>query len=194
MPEARRFPGLPVFGFAAAGLLLGHALSYVFVFADTHHRDLVLHRTGHDYLPVLGQVALILALAAVAVVVHGGVARRGSGGIEPFGSLASRLALVQIGAFGAQEVLERVAVGAPLADLARWDLPLAGLTAQVVVAFAGAALLRWLARTSAALIGAATRPVPIPRPVPAFAIPWSPDVPPGRIDAVSYGERAPPSA
>ncbi|HEX6330769.1 MAG TPA: hypothetical protein VF129_05705 [Actinomycetota bacterium] len=64
-----RVRGIPAFGFAAAGLLIGYGVSYLVAVPDPHHRDLLIDRTGHAYLPAAGQAAIVLALAAVAVVV-----------------------------------------------------------------------------------------------------------------------------
>jgi len=194
MREASRFRGLPLFGFAVAGLVLGHALSYLIAIPDPHHRDLVLHRTGHGYLPALAQVAVILAIAAVATVVGRAFGSRPAGTAGSYAALARRLAIVQLAAFSGQELLERLLVGAPLGDLVHGHLLLAGVTAQVVVALAGAALLRWLARASERLADVATRAFAPARPIPAFAPPATPAVPRGRVGARSRGERAPPSA
>jgi hypothetical protein len=192
MRETSRFRGLPLFGFAVAGLVLGHLLSYQVAIPDPHHRDLVLDRSGHGYLPTLAQVAVVLAIAAVATVAGRALTSR-PGPEGSYAALARRLAIVQVAAFGGQELLERLVAGAPLGDLVKGHLLLAGVTAQVVVALAGAALLRWLARTSQRLAHAATSAFPFPCPVLAFAMPAPPDAPRGRVKKRSHGERAPPS-
>jgi hypothetical protein len=115
--SGRRLRGVSVFAFAVAGLVLGHALAYVLAIPDPHHRNLVMTGTGHDYVPVATQLGLILAFAAVAArITHGMVARR-EGTPSGFGPLATRLMAVQVVAFGGQEIVERVAAGAPLVDL-----------------------------------------------------------------------------
>ena len=78
MREGPRIRGLPVFGFAVAGLVLGHALSYAIAIPDPNHRDLILERTGHGYLPLFAEAALILLLAGVAAVVARGLGGRTS--------------------------------------------------------------------------------------------------------------------
>ncbi len=149
LPQTNRFHGLPVAGFAVAGLVLAHALSYAIAVPDPYHRDLLLHRTGHDYLPAFGQVALMLFVAGVAAVVFRASGRHaGATTSHRFAPLATRLALVQVGAFMVQEVTERLLAGSGLHDLGHGHVFIVGVAAQIAVAFAGAALLRWLARAS----------------------------------------------
>lgn len=189
-----RLRGLPVFGFAAAGLLLGHALSYMLALPDPYHRDVVLTRTGHGYLPAAGQTAVILILAAVAAILARAWVNRAQGEPERFSSIAGTLAFVQIGAFAALEILERVVAGAPLGDLVRDHLLLIGIVAQAVVSLVGAALLSTFARTSARMVRAAMgRPVALPRPILVDALPAAPDHPLGRIVGSARDVRAPPS-
>lgn len=191
--ETDRFRGLPVLGFAFAGLVLGHALSYVIAVPDPHHRDLLLQHTGHHYLPAFGQGALMLFLAAIAAVVFR-TSQRSAGRAERFAPLAAQLALAQIGAFTAQELLERTVSGSGFADLRDGRILLVGVIAQVPVALIGAALLRWIARASERLGEVLHSGFPLPRPLPAFPIPLFADRASGRIEVVSHGQRAPPSA
>jgi hypothetical protein len=192
-PETDRFRGLPVVGFAVAGLVLGHALSYVITVPDPYHRDLLLQHTGHHYFPAFGQTALMLFLAAIAAVVFR-TSRRSAGRAGRFAPLAAQLALVQIGAFTAQELLERTVSGSGFADLRDGRILLVGVTAQIAVALIGAALLRWLARASDRLGQVLGSGFPLPRPLPAFALPLSADRASGHTEVVSHGQRAPPSA
>lgn len=193
IPEQIGFRGLPVIGFAVAGLVLAHVLSYVIAVPDPYHRDLLLQRTGHDYLPAFGQAALMLFLAAVAAVVFR-TSRRGAGPAERFAPLATRLTLVQVGAFVAQELLERTLSGSGFADLRHGHVLIVGVTAQIAVALVGAALLRWLARASHGLGEILGSGLPLPRPVPAFALQVFSDPASGRVGAASPGQRAPPAA
>jgi hypothetical protein len=181
-----------VFAFAIAGLVLGHALAYVLAIPDPHHRDLVLAHTGHDYLPAAAQLALILAFAGAAAAAVGGILSRRDEESDRWLTLAVRLAVVQASAFASQEVVERIATGAPLADLVHQHLLVAGLAAQVVVAFAGSAVLRWIARSSARLADARWTPLPAPRLVPAFALPAANEVHRHRDAHRSSAQRAPP--
>jgi hypothetical protein len=183
-----------VLGFAVAGLVLGHVLSYVIAVPDPHHRDLLLQQTGHHYLPAFGQAALMLFLAAIATVVFRS-SRRGAGGAERFAPLAARLALVQVGAFTAQELLERSISGAGFADLGQARIPIVGVTTQVAVALAGAALLRWLGRASDRIGEVRGSGLQLlPRLAPVFTLPVFTDLASGRVEVGSPGQRAPPSA
>lgn len=181
-----------VFAFAIAGLVLGHALAYVLAMPDPHHRDLVLARTGHDYLPTAAQLALILAFAGAAATAAGGILSRRDGESDGWLTLAVRLAIVQASAFAGQEILERIVTGTPLADLVHQHLLVAGLVAQVAVAFASSAVLQWIARSSARLANARWTSLPTPRLVPAFALPAANDVLRHSDAHRSSAQRAPP--
>jgi hypothetical protein len=146
--EEPRLRGLPTFGLAMAGLVLGHVLAYLIAVPDPHQRSFVLQRTGHEYLPTMAEAALILALAGMAAVLIRAFAPGPRGGPERFSRLAGRLGLVQVLVFGGLEVVERIIAGAPLGHLASDHILVIGMAVQVVVALAGAAFLRWLARTS----------------------------------------------
>ena len=111
--EEPRLRGLPTFGLAMAGLVLGHVLAYLIAVPDPHHRAFVLQRTGHEYLPAMAEAALVLALAGMAAVVIRAFAPGPRGGSERFSRLAGRLGLVQVLAFGGLEVVERIVAGAP---------------------------------------------------------------------------------
>lgn len=192
-PGSFRLRGVPAFGFAAAGLLTGHAISYLLAVPDPHHRDLLLDRTGHAYLPAAGQVAIVLALAGVAVVVARAWAGRRIGSTDRLAPLAAMLVGVQVGAFVGQELLERLVAGASFGDLVHDHVLPTGIGVQVAVALAGALLLRWLARTSvravAALAGARS---PLPRPALGTAA-VAPAIPPRSLALPIRSVRAPPS-
>jgi hypothetical protein len=103
-----------VFGFGVAGLLLGHAVSYLLAIPDPYHRDLALRDSGHGYLPELNEAAVILLLAGTATVGVRAWSRRRTDRPERFRPLVILLAAVQTGAFCGQEVLERLVAGRPL--------------------------------------------------------------------------------
>jgi hypothetical protein len=192
--EEPRLRGLPTFGLAMAGLVLGHVLAYLIAVPDPHHRAFVLQRTGHEYLPAMAEAALVLALAGMAAVVIRAFAPGPRGDSERFSRLAGRLGLVQVLAFGGLEVVERIVAGAPLRHLASDHILVIGMAVQVVVALAGAAFLRWLARTSTKLAETALPRLPLPRAgaVLAFA---SASRTPGTRALGSVGNvRAPPSS
>ena len=194
MREEPRLRGLPTFGLAMAGLVLGHVLAYLIAVPDPQHRAFVLQRTGHEYLPAMAEAALVLALAGMAAVVIRAVAPVPRGGSERFWRLAGRLGLVQVLAFGGLEVVERVVAGAPLRHLASDHILVIGMAVQVVVALAGAAFLRWLVRTSSRLAETALPRPLLPR-AGAVAAPASASWRPGTSTFGSVGNvRAPPSS
>ena len=186
-----RTRGLPVFAFALGGLLLGHAIAYLVAVPDPHHRDLALARTGHAYLPAAAELALVLLLAGVAALV---VRAWTPGGRERSpGWPAATLALVQVGAFVGQEVLERVAAGAPLASLVREPILAAGVAIQVLVALVAAAVLRWLALAAVRLAERPARPA-APRLALVPGIAPSAPRPDDRLVPLDRTARSPPSA
>ena len=194
MREGPRLRGLPVFGFAVAGLLIGHTLSYAIAVPDPLHRDLVLDRTGHGYLPTAVDSALFLGMAGVAVLLVRAWSSRGREETRTFATLAGMLALVQVGAFSGQEILERIFAGAPLGDLVADQLLLTGVVVQVALAIAGAAVLGWLARASARIVRAVlTARTALPRPL-AATFPSAVHLPYGRVVAIARNVRAPPPA
>ena len=103
-----------ILGVAAAGLLLGHWLTYL-LDVPSHARDQALQATGHGYLATAGRLAAVTAAVSLAIVFLGRLTRREPG--APFIAVAGRLAAVQISAFVAMEVLERLGAGAPMHDL-----------------------------------------------------------------------------
>jgi hypothetical protein len=193
--EPSRLRGLPTFGFATAGLLVGHALSYLVAIPDPHHRDLLLDRTGHDYLPAATEAAIIVALAGVAALLVRAWSARGAAAGERLAPLAATLAVVQVAAFVGQEVLERLLAGVPLAELAHDSVLPVGVVVQVTVALAGAALLRWLSGTSARIVRAVlSRRAATARPALVCIGPPAPDRPVPRVPRCVRSVRAPPSA
>ncbi len=194
MREGPRIRGLPVFGFAVAGLLLGHALSYAIAIPDPYHRDLVLDRTGHGYLPLFAEAALILLFAGVAAAVTRALAGRRSERTDRFAALAGLLVCVQVSAFVGQEVLERVVAGVPLGDLAHDHLLSIGLVVQVVVAIGAAGLLRLLARTSSRLADVVRSRVEHPRPEHVTVVPVTSRRPVRLLLVSAANVRGPPPA
>jgi hypothetical protein len=196
--EGPRLRGLPVFGAAAAGLVLGHALAYLIAIPDPHQRSFALQRAGHAYLPALDQLAIMLAIAAVAAVVIRAFAPSDDGGTERSGRLAALLVVVQATGFVGQEVLERLVSGAPLADLGHDHILVIGLVVQVVLAVPAAMFLRALARVSARVSARLATTVAvraaIPRNRSVFALPVKARRPYVALFATDGSVRAPPSS
>src|SRR4051794_30667237 len=63
MRGRRAFGGLPLFGTAAAGVVIGHWLSYQVAVPDGHLRHHVLLTSGHGHWLMVVKVATALALA-----------------------------------------------------------------------------------------------------------------------------------
>jgi hypothetical protein len=154
------FRGVPVAGTAAAGVLLGHWLAYTVAFPAAVERDHVLAESGHSYWLTAVRFAVVLAVAGLAVVVRRLVCANRSGQAdEGFAPLARRLAGVQIAAFVAMELIERLVTGAPLTHMLDHQVFFLGLAAQVVVACAGALVLRWFGCATVAVVRTLRREV-----------------------------------
>ena len=199
MREGPRLRGFPIFGTAAAGLVLGHALAYLIAIPDPHQRVFALQRTGHAYLPALDQAVLMLVVAGMAAVVVRAFAHTGYRADRPdrperFGRLARVLVVAQTCAFAAQEVLERLVSGAPVGGLAHDHILVTGIAVQIVVAIVAAGILWLFARTAtrlAAVVAARTR---LPRVRVAFALPVTARRPHAPLFAMPGSVRAPPSS
>lgn len=163
MREGPRLRGLPVFGTAMAGLMLGHTLSYLIAVPDPHQRQFLLEQTGHGYMPALTQVTLMVAVAAVAALVVRAFGRRVEH-TETFPALARTLAVVQVCAFVGQEVLERLVAHAPLHSLGTDHVLLTGVAIQVAIAIVAARVLVWVARAATRIASATTVRPALPRP------------------------------
>ena len=193
MREGPRLRGFPIFGTAAAGLVLGHALAYLIAIPDPHQRVFALQRTGHAYLPALDQAVLMLVVAGMAAVVVRAFAHTGDRP-ERFARLARVLVVAQTCAFAAQEVLERLVSGAPVGGLAHDHILVTGIAVQVVVAIVAAGILWLFARTAtrlAAVVAARTR---LPRVRVVFALPVTARRPHAPLFATAGSVRAPPSS
>lgn len=193
MREGPRLRGFPIFGTAAAGLVLGHALAYLIAIPDPHQRVFALQRTGHAYLPALDQAVLMLVVAGMAAVVVRAFAHTGDRP-ERFGRLARVLVVAQTCAFAAQEVLERLVSGAPVGGLAHDHILVTGIAVQIVVAIVAAGILWLFARTAtrlAAVVAARTR---LPRVRVVFALPVTARRPHAPLFAMPGSVRAPPSS
>lgn len=157
MSESRHLRDLPTFCFAFLGLIVGHLLSYLIAIPDAARRAVVLAETGHDYLHLAGDVALVLAFAAVVTVALRAASGRGATELPSGVRLAWRLGALQAGAFVAMEVAERLVSGAGLVELFADHLFATGIVVQLVIASAGVLLLRWLGRVAVRIAAALGR-------------------------------------
>src|SRR6185312_850992 len=117
MSERRHLRDLPTFCFAFVGLIVGHLLSYLIAIPDAARRDAVLAESGHAYLHLAGDIAVVLAFAAVVTVALRAASGRGAAELPSGLRLAWRLGALQAGAFVAIEVGERLVSGAGLGGL-----------------------------------------------------------------------------
>jgi len=131
-------------GVAVGGVLLGHWLTFHVVSPHELVRDRMLVDTGHGYLHVANDLGLMAVLAALVTVVLGNLIRRQNR--TSVGRWFARIAIAGVVAFTAMEVVERLASGAPLADLLRLGLLPVGMAIQVLLAVVSALAIRWLLR------------------------------------------------
>ena len=189
---------LPLAGAAVAGAVVGHTLAWTLTVPAPAERLALLATSGHTYWSAAVAAAIVLGLASLAATLTahfraGLRAGRHPAG-EPFGRLAGRLAVLQIGIYLVQEVLERTAAGAPLGDAIDARLLLLGVAVQIAVAFGLAAVLAWVGRV-AEVAGEALRRRHLPRLQPRSAL--SPPRPTGWVRpalllGAGLGGRAPP--
>ena len=194
MREGSRLRGFPIFGTAAAGLVLGHALAYLIAIPDPHQRVFALQRTGHAYLPALDQAVLMLMVAGVGAVVVRAFSHPDRGATDRFGRLARVLVVAQTCAFAAQEVLERLVSRAPLGGLAHDHILVTGIAVQIVVAIVAASILWLFARTATRLAAVVAARASLPRVRVVFALPVTARRPHAPLFATAGSVRAPPSS
>jgi len=196
--EMHRRPALWMAGVAFAGVVGGHTIAYFAAVPDASRRGALLAQTGHSYWRTALVAALlveVLALAAVAARhFRAGLAIPARGPlpirIGRF-QLAVRLALIQVAAFTGLEVGERLVSRIPVAGMFANHVFALGVAIQVLVAGAGALLLRWLARAAEALGFCLRRPAAA-RPAGTIGLPGGPDEPCLRFLCESSRGRAPP--
>jgi hypothetical protein len=186
---------LPVPGVAAAGAVVGHMVAYALAVPEGAARLALLLTTGHAYWSAAIAAGLVLGFVSLATTVlrhfRAGLLPGQPRPAMPLGRLAAQLAGFQVAIYLVQEMLERVAVGAPLASMLEARLLGVGVVVQVAIAFCLAVLLR----TAGAAAEAAGRVLrlrrgrvaAVCRPVPGPTVAW-----PSRLLAGGHGSRAPP--
>jgi hypothetical protein len=158
MRERRYLRDLPTFAFAFVGLIVGHLLSYLIAIPDPARRTVVLADSGHGYMHVAGDVAVVLGFAAAVTVGLRAVAGRGVTDRSSTARMAWRLGALQAGAFSAMELGERLVSGGDLGELFADHLFSIGIVVQLVIAAVGA-LLHWLiGRVAVGIADALARP------------------------------------
>jgi hypothetical protein len=183
MRQQRAVGGFSLLGVAVGGAVLAHWLAYVLAIPAAHTRAEVLAASGHSYWVMAIKLAVVLGLAALGALFLRHLGRPPStweSGQEAFSAIAARLSLLQVTAFIAMEVTER--------------LFLMGLALQLIVASAGALLLLWFSRTAERVAEALRRPW-LPRPRPAVLRTIRVEIQAIPVDPVrdGVGLRGPPS-
>jgi hypothetical protein len=183
-----RSPLLVIFGWAVVGLLIGHVAAYDVVYPDGHIHAQVLEASGHQWLWLLEPSILLgVLIAAIAGFVG---SRSGSRREARFCLLAT----IQVGAFLGMELVERLAHGITLPDIAHeltdhglWLVLAIGVVAQLLTAWLGSAASRSIADAARA------HPrQPVARPARPHLLPPITGHPAGAPAVRANGSRAPP--
>jgi hypothetical protein len=158
MSARRRLATLAV---AVGGVLAGHWLTYLAVAPAAGSRAAILHETGHAYLGMANDLALMVALAAMATMFIGQLTSPLPAG--QLQGITGRVARFQVSAFVLLEVLERVTAGSPLSELIHTGILPIGIATQVGIAYVAACAIRWLLRTADRVAAAFGRATDAPR-------------------------------
>lgn len=191
----RSLKWVSIAGMAAAGVMLGHWLAYVLAVPGPKVRAAVLAESGHSYWLLAVKLAVVLGLSgAGALVVRQWIVRRdlSRAGAHPVTMLTAQLALLQVVAFTAMEVAERVGYHAPVAEMFQHHIFFLGVAVQFLVAFVGALILTWLGRAVCRL-AATLAPQPLSRSVAPLIRSISQPVRPVAVLTGAAGVRGPPS-
>ena len=148
---------------SVAGTAAGHYLSYWIAAPDSHHREELLAATGHAGESPFVIVGIAALLATCIAVLAGQPGHGRLGLMQSF----LRLSLLQTIAFVGLEAFERMAAEVHLAEAVAEPVVWLGLGAQLLVALAGAALMRTL--LVAASVGSVAPP--LVRPVALGVVP-----------------------
>src|SRR4051794_7567244 len=193
-PESRlesRLPVFPLAALAAFAVVVGHQLVYRLAFPSATERATLLARTGHGYLPTTAHLVLLAALAGIGGLFLRSMTRRDIG-VPGRSTTFLRLAAIQVSIFVLMELAERIAAGAPVAGVAVHGLLVLGVAVQLLLAFAGAALVSLLDRAGAVAGELALAPVPRLRAALVVSVPSAPFVGSERYRGTS-STRGPPS-
>jgi hypothetical protein len=189
--KSRAWSDLLALGWAVAGVLGGHVLTYALLYPDHGVHDLVLAQSGHSWTTMLGPAVL------VTVVVATGLAFLRRDATPARGVRLAFLATVQLGLFLMLEMGERIGAGMTLHTFGRHlvdhglaQILVVGALIQLVTAWFGSALSRLVA-VAAREPGSPQRPRSFARSgalVPVVACPRA------RAPLRAHGSRAPPGA
>jgi hypothetical protein len=164
MPAGRLLRAGVVALIAPAGVLIGHALTYLLAVPDPAERAAVMATSGHQWWKIGTVAGPVLAAAGVVVLIvavlrrppdHGRFRRELSRWLWP------RLAACQLGLFIAIETLERAIAGDPLSGDLYHEIIEHSVLAQLVVALAVTGLCWCLAlAVDLACVALSLEPVP----------------------------------
>jgi hypothetical protein len=199
MKQRRAGYRLPLAAAAIAAAVGGHALTYLLTVPAAQARALLLAESGHGYWPTAVAAALVLGLVSLASTAARHFLRGfrqparapAPGRPERLERLALRLALLQISIYAVQEVVERLAAGAPVGGVLHDGVLPIGILVQILVACAVALALAVLGHAAEAAGRALARRIARPggttvidRPAPGLRASWR--------HTGSLGSRAPP--
>ncbi|HEU4540172.1 MAG TPA: hypothetical protein VFR23_03515 [Jiangellaceae bacterium] len=164
MPAGRLLRAGVVALIAPAGVLIGHALTYLLAVPDPAERAAVMAAGGHQWWKIGTIAGPALAAAGVAVLMVAVLRRPPDGGRfrrELSRWLWPRLAACQLGLFFVIETLERAISGDPLSGDLYHEIIEHGVLAQLVVALAVTSLC-WCLALAVDLACVALSPEPVP--------------------------------
>lgn len=178
-------------GVAVGGVLVGHWLTYLAVAPIAGPRATILHQTGHSYLGLANDLALVAALAGMASMFITQLVDPAPAG--RLLGMTGRVVRFQVCAFFALEVLERITARSPLSELIRSGILPIGVAAQIAVGVVAAFVIRWLLRTADRVAAALGRAVAPPRPDATPSLEPHPVFVPVFRHLSAAGVRGPPS-
>jgi hypothetical protein len=191
-----RRPLIWIAALALSGVAAGHSVAYYLVVPGAGQRNALLARTGHSYWNIAVTAAILFEVTGVfaLAVRHFRAGRAGAPCLRlGFPRLAGSLAAMQVAAFSALEVAERVRSGVPVGEMFHNHLFPIGVAIQLIVATAGALLLLWLAR-AAESIGSLFHRRPAAKQAPAgLRLPVALDIHACSICCEALRGRAPPA-
>jgi hypothetical protein len=192
MDDLRRTKVTAAAAIAAGGVLIGHWLAYVVAVPHPRAREGLLAVTGHAYLPGAAKLVLVALVIALGALFWGALQHRDPRAFS-FVRVASKLAFLQVVAFSAMEMLERVGSHVPVGELFSHRLFLLGVLAQVLTALLGALVLAWVMKSVLVARLARSEAGEPPRPGFSFQVPASAGVLRSADIRLTNGARAPPA-